>query len=1168
MPLSGRTVSIISRFPHFYASEDPNSAFHQFVNVFGEMLDRVEADLVQVLRSHFVDTAENVDSQGFTSAQRGDLDQIFALYLEQLGGTSQLTQVNPQFQPGEFKQVNQLVYKLLRAATLPETEVSLDRYLWQHLPPDTQALLYRYDVKNARFVDRLQIPTTQLQAMLNSPQQALLALPLSTAIKQKLQKIQDLNINKEENLLLLLSTSIQQLQNDTPSLGQDLTATFVMKLMACQDSLTTYLRDRLWASPALNRSPEVNQLRTLIAAYDGATPVPDEIAEVIASRLNYLILPDPFLYQRVLERNAQLTLQLQLLSRFLEQPSLAALASVSEFLVGRLSIELQRSIADSDQAAQLNQSFPRLSSELRPHLQSFRLCQQLLTLIQQPDRPVSTRPAIVLLTLWQAIRLALSRLLAIDLDASYLVPPLELLQRYEQGACLENHLLSASHTPGSTLQTEILSRLQPLLQTPSFCETLRDLMQTVLAFAPQSFLSEPLCLILWQQLAKHLRDYLQASPASVWQQEMLQRLGNPASSRKNDRRRAVRISLIRFLTGAIVTTPSIRAGDRSLLSLEATVTPHLQKLLQSKSVCQQLLMLLESAEAETINLPTGAVPMLLVALVDVAQTTLRQLLAASLSGFIIQLNTLPPDVKRLSEQSPVGDHLERLNRQLLETIYPLELPQSQIPTQTQVAVALATAFNEQVLGDRQLYATHTAEFAQLPLNLTTQELLQRSATHEFTEANLIHLNRLLLEAAYPNDLEKCETPYRERLKRLIEVLKTGASTKDGIVDIVAANLGMSGSGSQAIQPWEAYVGKLPLRVEPALMTLFVTTGLCNEFAKYAVFLTLGSGIVMEVWMQCWLITDAVSGQVYRLRKQESSFSIHRQLIRVIEYSLRPNTRSHSVHPHPSGDSDVTEHQTLPTAFTVSNRTFSTIQPTLSLIIRDRRPGSARQLPLPTLGQLQIINATTKQQVEYLPQLEFDQELILEADGSVQRVGVKEDRDHVLSEMLPTLPAGDSEWRIQATTDFAAATFDQCNLDFARFDEAGSGQLEQEQVGCYEITSKITSYELAPGNFTVRIPWDIPNYTDRFSETDDHPRHQINGLINKVRAAGVESLITYEKQFPREDQDLQDQLQFRQESVIQIQKNLDEGSLDQQMQDSFMTCAMFDYTYFNSLNGFA
>jgi len=50
--------------------------------------------------------------------------------------------------------------------------------------------------------------------------------------------------------------------------------------------------------------------------------------------------------------------------------------------------------------------------------------------------------------------------------------------------------------------------------------------------------------------------------------------------------------------------------------------------------------------------------------------------------------------------------------------------------------------------------------------------------------------------------------------------------------------------------------------------------------------------------------------------------------------------------------------------------------------------------------------------------------------------------------------------------------------------------------------------------------------------------------------------------------LQDQLQFRQESVIQIQKNLDEGSLDQQMQDSFMTCAMFDYTYFNSLNGFA
>jgi len=56
MTISGRTASIISRFPHFYPPEDPKSFLPQFLDVFGEILDEVEQDLIRVLKSHFINT--------------------------------------------------------------------------------------------------------------------------------------------------------------------------------------------------------------------------------------------------------------------------------------------------------------------------------------------------------------------------------------------------------------------------------------------------------------------------------------------------------------------------------------------------------------------------------------------------------------------------------------------------------------------------------------------------------------------------------------------------------------------------------------------------------------------------------------------------------------------------------------------------------------------------------------------------------------------------------------------------------------------------------------------------------------------------------------------------------------------------------------------------------
>jgi|GEM_PF-1401436 len=89
--MSGQ-YQIIRHFPHFFQTGDRENLFYRFVAVFGAMLETGEEDLVAMMRSHWVDTADNEGSKGFDTLQKGDLDKIFALYLEALGGTSLLRQ--------------------------------------------------------------------------------------------------------------------------------------------------------------------------------------------------------------------------------------------------------------------------------------------------------------------------------------------------------------------------------------------------------------------------------------------------------------------------------------------------------------------------------------------------------------------------------------------------------------------------------------------------------------------------------------------------------------------------------------------------------------------------------------------------------------------------------------------------------------------------------------------------------------------------------------------------------------------------------------------------------------------------------------------------------------------------------------------------------------------
>lgn len=95
--------------------------------------------------------------------------------------------------------------------------------------------------------------------------------------------------------------------------------------------------------------------------------------------------------------------------------------------------------------------------------------------------------------------------------------------------------------------------------------------------------------------------------------------------------------------------------------------------------------------------------------------------------------------------------------------------------------------NQVILPDPEFYWRNEAFFQHLILDPEAQALIQAAKLEARSRRRL---NRLLLEAAFPTALQKSYVPYRERLRDLIQVLMRGASTQQGILDLVAANLGI------------------------------------------------------------------------------------------------------------------------------------------------------------------------------------------------------------------------------------------------------------------------------------------------------------------------------------------------------------------------------------------
>lgn len=374
---------------------------------------------------------------------------------------------------------------------------------------------------------------------------------------------------------------------------------------------------------------------------------------------------------------------------------------------------------------------------------------------------------------------------------------------------------------------------------------------------------------------------------------------------------------------------------------------------------------------------------------------------------------------------------------------------------------------------------------------------------------LAHFNYALLEAAYPTAIARSYAAYRERLRGVISVLLGGASTVAGITDIVAVNLGITGDSAAA-----------------------------------------------------------------RTAKQQ---------IRVVEFLPQPATIEHQ--------GAYGQGLALREPFVLENPNQIDVQPEIRLHIH---PGLFRSLINPRL-----VNLATGAFVQYRGTVTRNDVLTFAPDGSGFLNG-RRLAPGALVGAVPPLPPGTSRWQLEAATGVAEAHFDQTRFDAAAFEQErlddqalsgpGHGEIHPDHsrfdapgaqfdttvfVDPLPVIAAIAvNFErLTPGAFTVRIPWDIPGFTDKFAEFDDHPRHQIKYIIEKVKAAGILAAIAYEKRFT-EEHALADQLRLHAmqrkteehpasetapKLALTYTPDATEGGIRHEISEALVTSAVFDHT---------
>lgn len=420
-----------------------------------------------------------------------------------------------------------------------------------------------------------------------------------------------------------------------------------------------------------------------------------------------------------------------------------------------------------------------------------------------------------------------------------------------------------------------------------------------------------------------------------------------------------------------------------------------------------------------------------------------------------QILLLLENVKQLIDAPTNQEDRLRLHRLLLEAAYPEYILPSNIPSKGEVEAALIQELNRFL----ESYRSESAA----------------------TDPDLIKQNRLLLEKTYPNELEKSHAPYRERLKGIIAILRKGAATRQGILDLVAANLGILGDSPAALE------AKKQIQIE--------------EFDP----------------------------EIIWVRPPDISFSIV-----AYHYPLRLFQEFVAASPNPQ-PSEIEIFLEVP-----------------------------QNLRVERLYNPRIVHLDTGNLICYEGMIKSGDKLLFRGDT----VLVNGQPFHS-QKNTPLLPIGNSRWRFEAQIfrDYPVGLFDT-----EKFDSSTLGFAE------VAIHLEMRTYKLNPGMFEVTIPWDIPGYSDKFGEAADHPRHQIANIINHVKAAGVLAVINYEKFF-LEIHEIEVQLTierspFQETHIAEEKFNLFglkvpyPDGIRHEMSDNLLTSGVFDYTAFDSGNGFA
>ncbi|MES0488426.1 MAG: hypothetical protein ABUK01_00435 [Leptospirales bacterium] len=337
--------------------------------------------------------------------------------------------------------------------------------------------------------------------------------------------------------------------------------------------------------------------------------------------------------------------------------------------------------------------------------------------------------------------------------------------------------------------------------------------------------------------------------------------------------------------------------------------------------------------------------------------------------------------------------------------------------------------------------------------------------------------------------------HRGRLKGLIDILKEGASTQKGIVEIIAANLGIFGNSPEAVKS--------------------------------------------------------------------------RQSIKIIEFDPTPEIIFHNQLKFSQEFSANNQNPESSRAqFVIGIDTVSATPVSLSRL---------QVMNLDVTGENYSINKigdTPSGVLEYRGSLAKGDQLSIFPDGSALLNGRKVPVTGDL-ELAP----GTSRFRIEAMVGYSRGTLDQTLYDFSLYEDEKFNELSAELKEIYSIDVEVTLMKLTPGAFRADIPWDIPGFSEKLDILEDDPRSQIIDIIQKVRAAGVRSSVSFIKTFHEfhemkdlfkghgrrnpliEDHVLKEDLQ-----IASVHKPVPGGE-DIELADSLTTSGVFDYTSFDSLNRF-